>query len=110
MPNPLIVDLMNEGRNQVLRTSRIASDSTITYPYLKAGKYTVRITEDMNGNGYWDTGNIMERKQAERVRMFRLPSGNPVIDLAEKMELTQIIDIEQLLNQHVSLSVPVKRR
>ncbi|HNZ46507.1 MAG TPA: Ig-like domain-containing protein [Bacteroidales bacterium] len=110
VPNPLIVDLMNEGRNQVLRTSRIASDSTITYPYLKAGKYTVRITEDMNGNGYWDTGNIMERKQAERVRMFRLPSGNPVIDLAEKMELTQIIDIEQLLNQHVSLSVPVKRR
>ena len=110
VPSPLIVDLMNESRSQVLRTSRPVSDTIITFPYLKAGKYTIRVTGDLNGNGFWDTGDIGQRRQAERVRMFRLPSGNPVIELAEKMELTQIIDIEQLLNQNVTLSVPVKKR
>lgn len=110
VPSPLIVDLMNESRSQVLRSSRPVSDTTITFPYLKAGKYTIRVTGDLNGNGFWDTGNIAQRRQAERVRMFRLPSGNPVIELTEKMELTQIIDIEQLLNQNVTLSVPVKKR
>ncbi|HOG24836.1 MAG TPA: Ig-like domain-containing protein [Bacteroidales bacterium] len=108
--SPLIVDLMNETRSQILRTRRPVSDTTIIFPYLKAGKYTIRVTGDLNGNGFWDTGNIVQRKQAEKVRMFRLASGNPVIELAEKMELTQVIDIQQLLNQNVTLSVPVKRR
>ena len=58
VPSPLIVDLMNESRSQVLRTSRPVSDTIITFPYLKAGKYTIRVTGDLNGNGFWDTGDI----------------------------------------------------
>ena len=107
---PLIVDLMNEGRTQILRTHRVNSDTTLTVQYLKAGKYGLRITEDLNGNGFWDTGNISLGKQAEKVRMFRFPSGSPLIELSEKMELTQSINVAQLLNQNVTLTAPAKRR
>lgn len=110
VPSPIILDLMNEGRNQVLDTRRIISDTTVSFPYLKEGKYTIRVTEDLNNNGFWDTGNIAERRQAERVRMFRLPGGSQIIELAEKMEITQTILIEPLLNQHVTLTSPSKRR
>lgn len=110
VPSPIILDLMNESRNQILGTRRIVSDTTVSFPYLKAGKYTIRVTEDLNGNGFWDTGSLVGKKQAERVRMFRLPGGGQIIELSEKMELTQTILIEPLLNQHVTLTAPSKKR
>ena len=110
VPCPLIVDVMNERRDQIIRTSRAFTDTTLTFPYLREGKFTIRVTEDRNGNGFWDTGNLKEKRQAERVRMFRLPSGSSIIELKDKMELSQTIDIEQLLNQNVTLSVPARQR
>jgi hypothetical protein len=110
VPSPLIVDLMNERRENVLRSTRVKTDTTVSFSYLKAGKYTIRITEDLNDNGFWDTGRSKERRQAERVRMFRLPSGESIIELKEKMELTQVIHVEQLLNQNVTLTVPTKQK
>ena len=107
---PVIIDLMNEGRTQVLRTHHILSDSTVVIPYLKAGKYALRITGDTNGNGLWDTGNVTIRRQAEKVRIFRFPGGSSLLDLAEKMELTQTLDIEQVLNQNVTLTPPARKR
>jgi len=107
---PVIIDLMNEGRSQVLRTHHLNADSTLVIPYLKAGKYTIRITGDMNGNGFWDTGNVSRRKQAERVRMFNFPGGGSLLDLAEKMELTQTLDVEQVINQNVTLTAPARKR
>lgn len=107
---PVIIDLMNEARTQVLRTHRVQTDSTVVIPYLKAGKYALRITGDTNGNGIWDTGNVTQRMQAEKVRLFRFPGGGSLLELAEKMELTQTIDIEQVLNQNVTLTVPARKR
>ncbi len=108
--SPVIIDLMNEGRTQVLRTHYVKKDTTVVIPYLKAGKYAIRITGDMNGNGLWDTGNVTLGRQAEKVRMFRLPAGGSLLELAEKMELTQTMDIEQVINQNVTLTVPARKR
>ncbi|MFA6651546.1 MAG: Ig-like domain-containing protein [Bacteroidales bacterium] len=107
---PVIIDLMNEGRTQVLRTHHVLADSTVMIPYLKAGKYALRITGDTNGNGLWDTGNVIQKRQAEKVRIFRFPGGGSLLELAEKMELTQTLDIEQVLNQHVTLTPPARKR
>jgi uncharacterized protein (DUF2141 family) len=37
---------------------------------LTAGKYHLRIIEDENKNGIWDSGNLIEKKQAESVRLY----------------------------------------
>ena len=110
VPSPLIVELMNDTRSQVLRTLHVKSDTIVTFPYIKAGKYSLLITEDLNGNGIWDTGSLSRNLQAERVRVFKLPGGNTAIDLKEKMELTQTIDIAQLLNENVTLTIPDKSK
>ena len=39
----------------------------VEFKFLKAGKYIVKIIEDLNTNARWDTGNYMEKKQAEKV-------------------------------------------
>lgn len=94
--NFYIVDLLNEKRDKVLRSYRIDKDCTLPFPYLKAGKYSIRITEDVNGNGIVDTGNLLSHKQPEKVRFYKLKDGTFLIDIPEMTELDQDINIEEL--------------
>ena len=91
-----IVDMLNEKRDQVLRSYIIESDQTLSFPYLKAGKYSIRLTEDVNRNGIVDTGNLLERKQPEKVMFYKLDDGTAFIDIPEKTELTQSIDVGEM--------------
>lgn len=94
--NKYIVDLLNDKRNSVLRSYIIDSDQTLVFPYLKAGKYSIRITEDLNRNGIVDTGILLEHKQPEKVRFYKLEDGTFLIDIPEMMELEQNIDVAEM--------------
>ena len=94
-----IVDLLNEKRDKILRTYIIENDSRLVFPYLKAGKYSVRITEDMNRNGVVDTGNLLEHRQPEKVMFYKLRDGSYVLTIKEAMEMEQKIDIAKLFGK-----------
>ena len=94
--NKYIVDLLNEKRDKVLRSYIIDSDRVLPFPYLKAGKYSIRITEDLNRNGIVDTGILLEKKQPEKVKFYKLQDGTFLIDIPEKMEIEQSIDIAEM--------------
>ncbi len=94
--NKYIVDLLNEKRNQVLRSYIVEQDAILKFPYLKAGKYSIRITEDLNRNGLVDTGILLEHRQPEKVRFYKLEDGTFLIDIPEKMEIDQNIDVEEM--------------
>ncbi len=94
--NKYIVDLLNEKRDKVLRSYVIEKDATLLFPYLKAGKYSIRITEDVNKNGIVDTGNLLEHKQPEKVRFYKLEDGTFLIDIPEMMEIEQNIDAAEM--------------
>lgn len=94
--NKYIVDLLNEKRDKVLRSYIIDKDETLIFPYLKAGKYSIRITEDLNRNGIVDTGILLEKKQPEKVRFYKLEDGTFLIDIPEMMEIEQNIDLGEM--------------
>lgn len=94
--NKYIVDLLNEKRDKVLRSYIIDKDQTLIFPYLKAGKYSIRITEDMNRNGIVDTGNLLEKRQPEKVRFYKLEDGTFIIDIPEMTELEQSVDVAEM--------------
>ena len=94
--NKYIVDLLNDKRDKVLRSYITDKDGTLKFPYLKAGKYSIRITEDVNRNGLVDTGNLLEHKQPEKVRFYKLEDGTFLIDIPEMVELEQSIDVEEM--------------
>ena len=94
--NKYIVDLLNEKRNQIIRSFIVENDSVLKFPYLKAGKYSIRITEDVNRNGLVDTGILLDKKQPEKVRFYRLEDGTFLIDIPEKMEIDQTVDVEEM--------------
>ena len=90
-----LVDLLNDKRDKVLRSFLIHSDQTLTFPYVKAGKYSIRITEDLNGNGLVDTGNLLEHRQPEKVRFFKI-DDSPVFDVPPRTEWEQDLDLDEL--------------
>ncbi len=94
--NKYIVDLLNEKRDKVLRSYIVDSDKTLPFPYLKAGKYSIRITEDLNRNGIVDTGILLEKKQPEKVRFYKLEDGTFLIDIPEMSEIEQNLDITEM--------------
>lgn len=94
--NKYIVDLLNEKRDNVLRSYIIDSDRALVFPYLKAGKYSIRITEDLNRNGIVDTGVLLEHRQPEKVLFYRLQDGTFILDIPEMSEIEQKIDVTEM--------------
>ena len=94
-----IVELTNETRSKVLRKYVINDDAVLLFPYLQKGKYAIRITEDKNSNGLFDTGELLSGKQPEKVLMYTFPDGSEIIDLNSKTDLEQTIDIALLFGK-----------
>ena len=91
----IIVDLLDEKRTTVQRSFVIDKDTVLLFPYLKAGKYSIRVTEDGNRNSIVDTGSLLEHRQPEKVRFVKI-GGEEYIDLPQSSELTQTIDVSEL--------------
>ena len=94
--NKYIIDLLNEKRDKIIRSYTVEQDATLLFPYITAGKYSLRITEDLNRNGLVDTGNLLEHKQPEKVKFFKLQDGTFLIDIPEMTELEQTIDVGEM--------------
>ena len=94
--NKYIIDFLNDKRDKVIRSYIIEDDCVLKFPYIKAGKYSIRITEDLNRNGLVDTGNLLQHKQPEKVRFYKLADGTFLIDIPEMTELDQTIDVKEM--------------
>ena len=94
-----IVELLNEKRDKVIRSYIIENDVDLLFPYLKEGKYSIRITEDVNKNGIVDTGNLLAHKQPEKVIFYKLRDGSEVLNIKESTEMEQTIDIAKLFGK-----------
>ncbi len=94
--NKYLVDLLNEKRDKIIRSFIIESDCTLVFPYVTAGKYSIRITEDVNRNGIIDTGCVLEHRQPEKVKFYKLANDKTLIDIPEMAEIDQEIDISEM--------------
>ena len=93
----LIVDLLGEKRDKVLRSFVTDRDGTLHFPYIKAGRYSIRITEDRNRNAINDTGSLLEHRQPELV-VFLDFSGSTYLNIPASVELTQSVDVGALFH------------
>lgn len=94
----IIVDLQAENSTDVLRNYIIDSDATLVFPYLKEGRYSLRITVDGNRNGIVDAGSLLEHRQPEKVVYYKL-NGNKYIMLPKASEIDQTVDFQTLINK-----------
>ena len=91
-----IVDLLTEKRDKVIRSFIVDFDQTLVFPYVKAGKYCIRMTEDLNRNGIVDTGSLLEHRQPEKVKFYKLKDDTFLIDIPERAEIAQDVNMEEI--------------
>jgi len=91
-----IVELTDEAGSRVIRTYHVDKPGKLSFPYLKAGRYMIRVTCDKNRNGYADTGNLLARLQPESVRFYESSPGNKVLEIPESAEIEQSINLKKM--------------
>lgn len=68
VPGNCIVQLLkNTEKEEVLNQILIEKDQEIVFPFVKPEKYKIKLIVDRNRNGHWDTGDLKQREQPERV-------------------------------------------
>lgn len=66
---PLIVELL-DSKAKVMASQLSTKETTLSFDLIDPMLYTIRVTYDDNANGEWDTGNFLEKRQAEEVVYF----------------------------------------
>lgn len=82
-----ILEVINENK-AIVNTIVVKNDTTAIFANYRAGKYFIRIIYDTNKNGIWDTGNVAERKQPEKI--WTEPKEMSIRALWERNEVINI--------------------
>jgi hypothetical protein len=67
-----ILQILQHSNNEtIVAEQRVEPDTkTITFGYLRPASYRLKLIEDLNGNGQWDTGKLDGRQQPEPVYYY----------------------------------------
>ena len=84
---PVIVELTNL-KGEVLATEYTEKNTTINFNLIEPALYTLRAIYDENKNKEWDSGNYLEKRQAEEVIYF-----SKEIDVRANWDVNQIFDL-----------------
>ena len=95
-----ILELMNrDGKTVIQRIRHAVPGWRYTLRYLPAGTYRLRVTEDRNRNGEWDTGSLVQRRQPERIRFWEHPSTGQYILAKENWDVAVEVDLDELFSR-----------
>lgn len=69
-----IIQLL-DGGGSLKQERRDVVSGPVQFDYVSPGEIKFRVIEDLDGNGKWDTGDVVARRQPERAEMYADASG-----------------------------------
>lgn len=94
-----ILELQGQDGKTIRRIRHATAGESYKLRYLPANKYRLRVTEDRNKNGEWDTGSLVERRLPERIRVWEHPEGGRDILAKENWDVGVPVDLRELFDQ-----------
>lgn len=94
-----ILQLMKDKDKNVTQERIVNGNDKTVFQYLNAGKYRIRVIEDLNKNGKWDTGSYLGKKQAERVLYLLFSTNETILEIKSNWEHEQTIDANMLFTK-----------
>lgn len=91
-----ILQLLGSEGKKVMNEIRNARTGIHTFNYVPEGEVRVRVVEDMNGNGHWDSGNLIEARQPERVEIYRNDRDEEVISTKMNWDVEIVADMNRM--------------
>ena len=90
-----IVQLL-DGSNALKQEKRDVTTGDIRFNYVPAGEIKFRVIEDRNGNGKWDSGNVVERLQPERAEIYANDQGEDTFATKTNWEIEFSMDMTRI--------------
>lgn len=95
-PEAKYVLYLNNESGKAIDFKEGISTGKHTFNYVKPGKVRVSVLEDSNGNGRWDTGNLIERRQPERTEPYVDENGEEIMEVKANWEVEITADMNVL--------------
>lgn len=86
-PGAKYVLYLKDEKGSTLAEIKDATSGKYTFNYVKPGKVRLGVLEDLNANGRWDTGNLIERRQPERTEPYVDEKGEEVMEVKANWEM-----------------------
>jgi hypothetical protein len=90
-----ILQLTN-AQGHAQKTLANVTPGDYTFEYVTPGDIMLRVVEDMNGNGKWDTGDMVLMRQPERTEIYKNEEGVEAITTKANWEFDIDVDMDQL--------------
>ena len=90
-----IVQLL-DGNNALKQEKRDVVTGDVRFNYVPAGEIKFRVIEDRNGNGKWDSGNVVERLQPERAEIYANDQGEDTFATKTNWEIEFSMDMNRI--------------
>ncbi len=89
-----IVQLLNSSGQ--MQQEKSTKGGLVQFNYVAAGEMKLRVIEDKNHNGKWDTGNVIERRQPERSEIYIDDEGIEAFATKVNWEIELTLDMNKL--------------
>ncbi|MBP3455865.1 MAG: Ig-like domain-containing protein [Alistipes sp.] len=99
-----ILQLTNSS-GAVQQELRDAVAGTYEFKYVTVGDVMVRVVEDANGNGEWDTGDMVLMRQPERTEIYKNSNGEELFTTKANWEFELDIDMDEVFRPITMQSV-----
>ena len=90
-----IIQLLSSS-NQLQREFTLLGAGEQLINYVPTGEMRIRVIEDLNGNGRWDSGNLVERRQSERAEFYKNEQQEELFTMKAGWEFDFPIDMSKL--------------
>lgn len=90
-PSHYILELLSADGTKVIESKKGVEPGKVTFNYVPTGGVSLRILQDINNNGEWDSGDLILRRQSELSKMFS-QKGESVIETRVNWEVEIDVD------------------
>ncbi len=90
-----IVQLLDDG-GRILQEKIDVTGGLVQFNYVKAGDIKFRVIEDNNGNGKWDSGNLVKHIEPERTELYQDAEGKDSFVTKVNWEFELTINMNEL--------------
>ena len=87
---------LTSASGSVLQERRHVTGGEVQFNYVPAGEVRLRLVEDKNGNGEWDTGNVIEGRQPERTELYVNADGENTFATKANWEMELDVDMGEV--------------
>lgn len=90
-----IVQLTN-ATGTLQQEKKGVSQGKVQFNYVSPGEIKLRVIEDANGNGKWDSGNVVEQRQPERSELYVNDNGEDIFVTKANWEMEIDMDMSRI--------------